>query len=86
MLILADYAFTGVALLANDVAENAAFFFVVVVPAIIDFFAHAPRNNGKRNQLRMRMLQGSAGSFAMIFENENVANRLSFFKSSMRSR
>src|SRR5712672_2716883 len=79
MLVFADDAFAGVALLANNVAENAALFFVVVVPAVIDFFAHAPRNNRKRNQLRMRMLEGSAGSFAMIFENENVTKALVVF-------
>ena len=49
MLILADDAFSRVALLADDVAENASFFLVVIVPAIVDFFAHAPRDNWQRD-------------------------------------
>jgi len=47
MLVFADDALAGVALLANDVAEDAALFFVVVVPAIVDFFADAARADGK---------------------------------------
>src|SRR5215813_1566559 len=76
MFVLADHALAGVALLPNDVAENAALFFVVVVPAVVDFFAHAPRNNRKRYQLRVRVLDGGASCFAVILENKDITEAL----------
>src|SRR6266446_4671746 len=80
MLVFADDAFAGVAFLADDVAENAALFFVVVVPAVVDLFANAARDNRKRDQLRMRMFEGSAGGFSMILEDEDVAEALVVFQ------
>ena len=80
VIVFADHPFAGVALLANHVAENAALFFVVVVPATVHFFAHAARNDRQRDQLRMGMLQRSAGGLAVIFENQDVAEALVVFQ------
>src|SRR5579859_8045771 len=76
MFVLADDALAGIALLADDVAEDAALLFVVIVPAVVDFFADAAGNNGKRDELRMRVLDGSAGGFAVILEDEDIAETL----------
>ncbi len=51
MLVFADDALAGIALLANDVAEDAALFFVVVVPAVVDLFADAAGNDGEGDEL-----------------------------------
>src|SRR6266850_1016712 len=80
MLVFTDDPLTGVAFLPDDVAENAAFLLIVIVPAAVHFFAHAPRNDGKRNQLGMRVLQGSAGRFTVILENQNVPEALVVFQ------
>src|SRR6266478_2306661 len=76
MFVLTDDAFAGVALLADNVTENAAFFLVVIVPAVVDFFAHAARDDRQGNQLRVGMIDGRPGSFSVILENENVAKAL----------
>jgi len=85
MLVLADDALAGVAFLADDVAENAALFLVVIVPAVV------ASSRTRRGTIAGR-LTGSedgrcrAGGFPVILENENVSEALSFFRSSMRSR
>jgi len=47
MLVLADDALAGVAFLADDVAENAALFLVVIVPAVVDLFTDASGTIGR---------------------------------------
>src|SRR5208283_199906 len=80
MIVLANHSLAGVALLANDVAEDATFFFIVVVPAIVDFLADAARHDGQGNKLGMGMFDGSASGLAMILENKNVAEALVILK------
>src|SRR5450755_220307 len=80
MFVFADDALAGVALLADDVAKNAAFLFVVIMPTVVDLFAHAARDDGQGDELGVGMLEGSAGGFAMIFENEDVAEALVVFE------
>src|ERR1700730_10551687 len=79
MLIFSDDPLPGIALLPDNVAKNAALFLVVIVPAIVDLFAHATRNDRQGDQLRVRMFQRSARCFAVIFENEDIAKALVVF-------
>src|ERR1700719_4915223 len=76
MLVFADDAFASIAFLTDDVAENAALFFVVIMPTVVDFFADAARHDGQSNELRVRVLDGSARSFAVILEDEDVTEAL----------
>ncbi len=79
MFVFTNYTFAGVALLADDVAENAALFFVVIVPAVVDLFSYASRDDGQRDQLRVRVVDGRPGGFSVILENEDVAEPLVIF-------
>ena len=80
MFVLANHALPGVPFLPDDVAENAAFLFVVIVPAIVDFFAHAARHNRQRDQLRVGMIDGCARGLSVILENQNVPEALVIFQ------
>src|SRR5713101_4034880 len=76
MLVVADYPYAGVLLLADDVAEDAAFFLVVVVPAAFHLLVDQLRHDGQGNELRVRMLQRGASRFAVILEDQDVAEAL----------
>src|SRR5438445_8552226 len=76
MIVLADYALACFPLLPDDVAKNAALFLVVVMPAVVHLFAHSTRNDGKSDQLRMRMLHRRAGRFSMILEDQYIPKAL----------
>ena len=49
MIVFADDALAGVAFLTNDVTKDAALFFIVIVPAAIHLFTHAPGHDGQRD-------------------------------------
>ena len=76
MIVLADYALACFPLLPDNVAKNAALFLVVVMPAVIHLFAHSARNDGKSDQLRMRMLHRRARRFSMILEDQYIPKAL----------
>src|SRR5271165_6234225 len=76
MVVFPDDAFAGVALLADDVAKDAALFFVVVVPTAVHFLAYAAGDDGQGDELGMRMFDRGASGFAVILENQDVAEAL----------
>src|SRR5258708_536353 len=80
VLVFADDALAGIALLADDVAENATLFLVVIMPAVVDLFANAARDDGQSDELRVRMFEGSAGGFSVIFEDKDVTEAFVVFK------
>src|ERR1019366_10756221 len=70
---LADQAHAGGGFLADDVAEDAALLQIVKEFGGFHFFLDALGDDGKRDQLGMRMLQRSAGGIAMVLEKDDVA-------------
>src|SRR5271165_2530566 len=79
MVIFTDHSFASVALLPDNVAKDAPFFFVVVVPAVIHLLTHASWHDGQGDQLRMWMLDGSSRGLAMVLENQYVTKPLVVF-------
>src|ERR1700757_879352 len=76
MIVLPDDTLAGVALLPDNIAEDASFLFVVVVPAVVHFFAHTPRHDWQGDQLRMWMLYRGSRSFTVVLENQHIAETL----------
>src|SRR5713101_7633892 len=74
--ILGDDADLRFHLLADDVAEDAALFLLVIVLAAVHFLAHALGDNRQRNQLRMGVLERRPGSLAVVLENQDVTEAL----------
>src|SRR6266850_1171933 len=49
VLVFPYHSFARVHFLPDDVAENAALFFIIIVPGAVHFLPHAPRNDRRRN-------------------------------------
>ena len=58
--------------LPDNVTENTAFFVGKIPLCAFQLFHHLLGQNWKRDDLRMRMLQGRARGFAMVLKNQNV--------------
>jgi len=69
MIVFGDDALAGVHFLTDDVAENAALLFVVVVLGTVYFLAHAVWNDRERDELGMGMIYSCAGGLVVIFED-----------------
>src|SRR5437016_5697287 len=80
MVVLADKANLGEKLLPDNIAENASLLVFVVFPGSPDLINHVSRNNGKRNELGMGMIQAGAGRLAVIFKKQDEPKALVFFK------
>lgn len=59
--------------LPQDIAIDAAFFLLEVLPAAVDFLQHARRDHWKSDELRMAVFQGRARRRAMVLKDEDVA-------------
>src|SRR5579885_406870 len=66
-------------LLPDDVAVDAPLLEVVELPGSVEFFLHRVRNHRQRNELRMRMLERSAGGLAVVAEQHDVAEAAVLF-------
>src|SRR6266571_2726797 len=60
-------------LLMDDVAVNAAFLILIVFTAAGDLVHHGGRDDGQRDQLRVRVLQRGPGGRAVVLEDQDVA-------------
>src|SRR6266849_2515049 len=78
--VLGDDADLRFHLLADDVAEDAALFLLVIVLAAVHFLAHALGHDWQRNQLRMGVLERRPGSLAVVLENQDVTEALVIFQ------
>ena len=58
---------------ADDVAEDAALLEIVESFGAVHFLLHALGDHRQRDELRVGMLQRGAGRFAMVLEQEDVA-------------
>src|ERR1700730_6371009 len=70
--IFSDHARAALSFLADNIAEDAALFVYIVLLRAFDLFGHINGKNGKRNELRMSVLERGAGGFSVIFENQDV--------------
>src|SRR5579875_3090377 len=75
-LALEDDAPAVAALLAHDIAEDAALLEPVVAVCAAQLLLHIERNDWQRDQLRVRMFQAGARFCAVILEHDRVAKAL----------
>src|SRR5205085_12223668 len=75
-----DDADVDVQLLANDVAENVAFFIDEILLGALEFLDYINRKNGESDELRMGMFERRAGGFAVVFENQDVLEAAVFLQ------
>src|SRR5579884_1423827 len=66
----------GPTLLLQDVAKDAAIAEAEVAFAAVDLLLNALGNDGESDQLRVRVLEGGAGAFAMVLEEQNVSQAM----------
>src|ERR1700742_2747475 len=72
VFIFRSHAHASLHLLPDNVAKNAALFVGEVTPRSFQLFHYLLGQNRQGNNLRVRMLQRSAGSFTVIFKDQNV--------------
>src|SRR5215469_4211395 len=72
-LVLENHAASILALLFDDVAEDASLLERIVVAGAAQLLLYAERKNGQRDQLRVRMLEARTGLGAVILEHQHVA-------------
>src|SRR2546422_835295 len=60
-------------LLMDDVAVDTAFLILIVFTAAGDLVHHVGRDDGQRDQLRVRVLQRGPGGLAVVLEDQDVA-------------
>src|SRR5215472_6473682 len=72
IVVLRGYAHLGLQLLPDNVAEDAALFTAEVALGAIQFLNYLLGQNRQSDDLRMRVLQARACSFAMVLEYQDV--------------
>src|SRR5581483_1909196 len=75
-LILENHTLSIAALLADDIAEDAAFLEAVVAVRAAQLLLDAERDDRQCDQLRVRMLEAGPGLGAVILEHDRVAEPL----------
>src|SRR5205814_8859553 len=71
-VLLEDDATVLAPLLPNDVAPHTALFHLPVARGARELLGHHDRNDRRRDQLGMRVLEGGSGCLSVVLEHEHV--------------